>query len=123
MIPGLKSRADVVEKENKAVRALVGEAKTRDKPVILTTLHIACSRVALELGTGREIYLAERVVGLESLGVKDYLPDLTGRTVYLAYHKSVGGRIRELIQRIEKNAREIETIFDADGLEIRKCSY
>jgi len=29
----------------------------------------------------------------------------------------------EIIQRIEKNAREIETIFDADGLEIRKCSY
>ena len=123
MIPGLKSRADVVKKENRAVRALVGEAKTIDKPVILTTLHIACSRVALELGTGRDIYLAERVVGLESLGVKDYLPDLTGRTVYLAYHKSVGGRIRELIQRIEKNAKEIETIFDADGLQIRKCSY
>ena len=46
------------------------------------------------------IYLAERVVGLESLGVKDYLPDLTGRTIYLAYHKSVRGRIRELIPSI-----------------------
>ena len=35
----------------------------------------------------------------------------------------VTGFLYHLIQWIEKNAREIETIFDADGLEIRKCSY
>ena len=93
-----------------------------DDPVIITTLRIACSRVALELGTGKDIYLVERVVGLERLGVKDYLPDLAGRTVYLAYHKSVSGSMKDFIQRIEKNAKNVEIIFDRDGLEIHRVS-
>lgn len=121
-IPGFKARATVVEKEERAVSALAEDAKSEDKPIILTTLHIACSRIALRLGTGRDIYLVERVVGLERLGVKDYLPDLTGRTVYLAYHKSVGGSMKELIQRVERNAKKVEIIFDENGLEIHKCS-
>jgi hypothetical protein len=122
LIPGFKARADVVRKENRAIRALAEDVEPGNKPVILTTLHIACSRIALELGTGKDIYLMERVVGLERLGVKDYLPDLAGRTIYLAYHESVSGNMRDLIERIEKNARKVETIFQGDGLEIRKCS-
>jgi len=121
-VPGLKARSNVVEKENRAVRALAEDAKSENNPVILTTLHIGCSSIALGLGTGWDIYLVERVVGLERLGVKDYLPDLTGRIVYLAYHKSVGGSMKELIQRVEGNAKKIEVIFDENGLEIHKCS-
>lgn len=119
-IPGLKARAEVVKKENRAVKALADDARSEDRPIILTTLHIACSRIALELGTGRDIYLVERVMGLESLGINDYLPDLKGRTVYLAYHRSVSGSMREFIQKTEENAREIKIIFDSDGLEIHK---
>jgi hypothetical protein len=122
LIPGFKARAEVVRKENRAIRALAEDVEPGDKPVILTTLYIACSRIVLELGTGKDIYLMERVVGLERLGVKDYLPDFEGRTIYLAYHGSVSGNIRDLIERIEKNARKVETIFQGDGLEIRKCS-
>ncbi|MFC2172137.1 hypothetical protein ACFLU6_05840 [Acidobacteriota bacterium] len=121
-VPGFEARVGVIEKENRAIRALAEDIKPGENAVILTTLNIECSRIALELGTGRDIYLMERVVGLERLGVKDYLPDLAGRTVYLAYHKSVSGSMKEFIQRIEKNAKETETIFDREGLDIRKYS-
>jgi len=122
LIPGLEARAVVLEKENRAVRTLAEDIKPGDKPIILTTLYIACSRIALEIGTGKDVYLVERLVGLKRLGAKDYLPDLAGRTVYLAYHKSVSGSMRDFIQRIEKNAKEVETIFDRDGLAIHRCS-
>ena len=29
--------------------------------------------------------------------------------------------MKELIQRVEGNAKKVETIFDENGLEIRKC--
>jgi hypothetical protein len=123
MLPGLKARAEVVRKENIAVQSIMDDLSVGDEPVILANLSIATSRIALKLGTGKDIYLLERLVGLEKLGVQDPLPDMRGRTVYIAYGKSVKGGIRNLIQRIEKKAVEMETIFDEYGLRICKCLH
>jgi hypothetical protein len=124
MIPGFKNRSVTVKKENEAVRAIKNDVNLNgDNCVIFTTLYVACSRISLELRTGRDVYLLERLVGLQKLGVKDFLPDLRNRTAYLAYHGSVGGNIGELIQKIEKEAGKTEAIFDEGGLNICKCFY
>ncbi len=121
MLPGLSSRSEIVRRENKAVQSIVDDLSPDDVPIVMANLSISTSRIALKLGTGRDIYLLERLVGLEKLGVQYFLPDMENRTVYLAYGKSVKGGIKNLIQRIEKEAVKIETIFDEYGLKICKC--
>ncbi len=120
MLPGLKARSTVVKRESKAVRSIENDLSSGDNPVIMANLSIATSRIALRVRTGKDIYLLERLVGLEKLGVQDFLPDMKNRTVYLAYGKSVKGGVKNLIQRIEEEAVKIETIFDEDGLKISK---
>ena len=61
--------------------------------------------------------LEERIV------VQSALPALKNRLVYVAYETSVQGRIRSLIQMVEEEATQTGTVFDENGLRIRRCIY
>jgi hypothetical protein len=122
-IPELRNVADDVAQQYKAVDALVHHARSDSRPVIVSTLSISPARIALALHTGRDIYLAERVVGLERLGVTDHLPLLEGRAVYLAYDTAEDSRVAALLESIEKKAKSIEILFDEGGVRVHKCMY
>lgn len=124
VIPRLKNRSVAVKRENRAINFLKNDIELDgNNPVVATNLLIPSSRVSLKLGTGKDIYLLEKLVGLKRLGVKDFLPDLENRIIYLGYHKSVSGNIKKLIQKIEKEAEKAKTIFDDGRLQIHKCFY
>ena len=61
--------------------------------------------------------LEERII------VQSALPALKNHLVYVAYETSVKGRIRSLIQMIEEEATRTGTVFDENGLRIRRCIY
>ena len=61
--------------------------------------------------------LEERIV------VQSALPALKNHLVYVAYETSVQGRIRSLIQMVEEEAIQTGTVFDENGLRIRRCIY
>ena len=61
--------------------------------------------------------LEERIV------VQNALPALKNHLVYVAYETSVQGRIRSLIQMVEEEATQTGTVFDENGLRIRRCIY
>jgi hypothetical protein len=60
---------------------------------------------------------------LERIVVQSALPALKNRLVYVAYETSVQGRIRSLIQMVEEEATQTGTVFDENGLRIRRCIY
>ena len=60
---------------------------------------------------------------LERIVVQSALPALKNRLVYVAYETSVQGRIRSLIQMVEEEAIQTGTVFDENGLRIRRCIY
>jgi hypothetical protein len=122
-IPELRNVAEDVAQQSKAVNALVHHARSDSRPVILSTLSIAPARIALALHTGRDIYLAERVVGVERLGVTDHLPLLEGRAIYLAYGDGEDSSVAALLASIEKKAKRIEILLDEGGVRVRKCVY
>ena len=94
---------------------------------------------ALKFDGGKKSYVDVRNLGLkgpvtlvfwakpagleERIVVQSALPALKNRLVYVAYETSVQGRIRSLIQMVEEEAIQTGTVFDENGLRIRRCIY
>ena len=58
--------------------------------------------------------------GFERVVVQNALPTLKNQLVYVAYETSVKGRIRSLIQMVEEEAIQTGTVFEDNGLRIRR---
>jgi hypothetical protein len=123
-IPLLKGRAALSVKANAAIEALVEEMRrTESNPIILTERWMAPSRIALRLGTGKDIFLLERLASRDRLGEPSLLPPLGGRTVYLCFVKK-GSRDEWLSRRrIMAQAERREPIHDEAGFVVLKCFY
>jgi hypothetical protein len=84
---------------------------------------MAPSRIALRLGTGKDIFLLERLASRDRLGEPSLLPPLGGRTVYLCFVKK-GSRDEWLSRRrIMAQAERREPIHDEAGFVVLKCFY
>ena len=123
-IPVLKKRAALSVEANAAVEALVEDVgRTESTPIVLTTKWIAASRIAMRLGTGKDTFLAERLVSRERLGEPSLLPPLGGRTVYLCFLNTARRDVTQYLQRIMRQAERRDIIYDKAGLVVLKCSY
>ena len=91
-IPVLKRRAALSVVANEAAGSLVEDVgRTESTPIILTTKWVAPSRIAMRLGTGKDIFLVERIVSRERLGKPSLLPPLgEGRSISVFSLQSEG---------------------------------
>ena len=80
-LPHLKTRANIVKQENKAIQALKGDLPSGEKPIILSTLSVSSSRIALQLGMGEGLYLLERLAGPERIDDVRLISNTTGLDV------------------------------------------
>jgi len=80
-LPHLKTRANMVKQENKAIQALKGDLPSGEKPIILSTLSVSSSRIALQLGMGEGLYLLERLAGPERIDDVRLISNTTGLDV------------------------------------------
>jgi len=123
-IPVLKKRAAISVEVNAAVEALVEDVgRTESTPIILTTKWVASSRIAMRLGTGKDVFLVERLVTRERLGEPSLLPALEGRRAYLCFFNTAHRDVAEYLQRVMKQAERKDIIYDKAGLVVLKCSY
>ena len=77
----------------------------------------------MRLGTGKDTFLAERLVSRERLGESSLLPPLGGRTVYLCFLNTARRDVTQYLQRIMRQAERRDIIYDKAGLVVLKCSY
>jgi hypothetical protein len=123
-IPVLKKRAALSVQANAAAEALVEDVgRTESTPIILTTKWVASSRIAMRLGTGKDVFLVERLVTRERLGEPSLLPALEGRRAYLCFFNTAHRDVAEYLQRVMRQAERKDIIYDKAGLVVIKCEY
>ncbi|MBW1742320.1 MAG: hypothetical protein JRJ47_02660 [Deltaproteobacteria bacterium] len=123
-IPKLKDWAAISKRAAPAIERIVGDVKdTSGTPVIITTNPVPASRIALQLLTGENIFLADRLARREKLGHEVHLPDLGGRTVYFAAPEPTRAAVGDFLRRLVLRAREKEMIYNKEGLVVLKCVY
>ncbi len=124
-IPVLKRRAALSAQAKAAAESLVEDAgRTESTPIILTTKWIAPSRIAMRLGTGKDIFLVERILSRERLDKPSLLPPLGGRTVYLCFLSTARRDVvMQYIQELMRQAERRDIIYSEKGLVVFKCFY
>lgn len=123
-IPEMKQRAQVSKRARPAIESLVADVKrTGGTPIILATGWMPPSRIALELGTGKDLYLVERLVLKKRLGEKDLLPDFHGRTVYFCVRDALPKEVWGFLDPLVKASNRREVIYRGKGLTVLKCFY
>jgi hypothetical protein len=123
-IPMFKQRALVSTMAEAAIDSLAEDIRrTGAAPIILTTQWVPGSRIALRLGTGKDIFLTERIVAKERMGRPEALPDFNGRTVYCCFLNQARRDVSEFLRRVMTQAARREVIYDRDGLVVLKCIY
>ncbi len=123
-IPVLKKRATVSVRANAAIDALMDDVtRTGVSPIVLTTKWISTSRVAMRLGSGKDLFLVERLVSRARLGKESWLPPLEGRTVYICFLNSARRDVALFLKSIIAEADRKEMIHDQAGLAVLKCTF
>lgn len=124
-IPVLKRRAALSVRAKAASESLVEDVgRTESTPIILTTKWVAASRIAMCLGTGKDIFLVERILARERLGKPSLLPPLGGRTVYLCFLSTARRDIViQYIQELLRQAERKDIIYNEEGFVVIKCEY
>jgi hypothetical protein len=123
-IPTFQQRALVSTMAEAAIDSLAEDIRrTGAAPIILTTQWVPGSRIALRLGTGKDIFLTERIVAKERMGRPEALPDFTGRTVYYCFLNQARRDVSEFLRRVVTHASRREVLYDRDGLVVLKCMY
>jgi len=123
-IPTLKKRAALSVQADAAADALVEDVeRTRGSPIVLTTKWIASSRISMRLGTGKDVFLVERLVTREGLGEPSVLPPLGGRTVYLCFLNTARWEVTQYLRRLMNRAHRRDIIHEQGGLVVMKCKY
>ena len=124
MLPVLKMRATQAKWSRAAVERVAEDVReSRATPIILGTQWIPPSRIALELGTGKDIYLAERVIGKLRTDEGDVLPDHAGRTVYYCFIEPPPQGLADYLRPLIEGAASREILFRQEGLLVYKCKY
>jgi hypothetical protein len=123
-IPTLKKRAALSVQANAAIDSLVQDIrKTGASPIVLTTKWIATSRVAMRLGTGKDLFLVERLVSRARRGKESQLPPLKGRTVYCCFLNTARRDVGLYVKNIIARAAGKEVIHNQGGIMVLKCIY
>jgi len=123
-IPIYKKRAEVAENADAAIEGLVEDVRrTAGTPIILTTQWIPASRISMRLGTGKDVFLVERLVSRERMGEPDILPEFKGRTVYCCFLNSARMDVALYLRTVMGQAARREVIYDKNGLVVLKCVY
>ncbi len=123
-IPLLKQRAALSALADEAVAALAQDVRENGgAPIILTTQWISASRISMRLGTGKDLFLVERLVSRKRLGKPFVLPPFEGRTVYFCFLNTAPESVAKYLQKLLKRASRKDLIFEKSGLVILKCSY
>jgi hypothetical protein len=92
-------------------------------PIVLTTKWIATSRVAMRLGTGKDLFLVERLVSRARRGKESGLPPLKGRTVYCCFLNTARRDVGLYLKNIIAKADGTEMIHNQGGLVVLKCTH
>jgi hypothetical protein len=123
-IPELKQRAALSVVANAAVDALVEDVRrTGSRPIVLTTKWVSSSRISMRLGTGKDVFLVERLVSREGMGEPSLLPPLEGRTVYFCFVNKARRDVTLYLRGLMNRAHRRDIIHDRSGLVVLKCSY
>ncbi len=123
-LPVLEERAALSVQADAAVDALVEDVKRSGvAPVVLTTKWISTSRVAMRLGTGKDLFLVERLVSRARLGKGLRLPTLEGRTVYICFLNTARRDVALFLKSIIAGANRKEILHSEGGLAVVKCTY
>ena len=75
------------------------------------------------LGTGKDIFLVERILARERLGKPSLLPPLGGRTVYLFCPHKARGDVAQYLQKLERQAVRKEIIYETARLVLLRWTY
>ncbi len=125
-LPTLSRRAAASQRARPAIERIVEDARwsaTGLPPIILTTQDIPPSRIALKLGTGKDIYLIERIMSKQGLGESDLLPVFTGRTVYFCGGEQLPEKMRQFVQKLIDEAKAGDILYRQDDALILRCEY
>jgi hypothetical protein len=125
-LPILTRRAEVARRVGPAIKVLAADVRARSggvPPVIIGTRWVAPTRIALELKTGREIYLAERVIARQVRDLGATLPDFAGRTVYFCGREQMLEEVRDFVQSLLEQALSGEVIYREQDVVIIRCQY
>lgn len=123
-IPKLKKSATLSSRSEGAIESIIDHVnRTAGTPIIITSLYVPGSRIALKLSTGRNIFLVERLMAKEGLGQKSGLPDFEGQTVYFAAPESPPGAMNRFLHALVMKSKRRERIYDKEGILVLKCLY
>jgi hypothetical protein len=124
IIPEFERRSITRKAEDAAIDSIRMNWTNDEKSVFLTTLAIPPAKVSLSLGTGKGVYLIERLIGrAKSFGKSEWLPNLDHTTVYIGYNSEERGIVRQAVAEVEEKARRVETLFDEGGFRVAKCQF
>jgi hypothetical protein len=126
VLPQLRNRAAAARWSRPAVERLVEDIRRgggAGTPIVLSTHAVPPSRIALRLGTGKGLYLVERLVGKQRVGEHNALPALKGRTVYYCFQEPLPEDVGEFLRPLIEVAPECKAIYRHQGLMILKCSH
>ncbi len=123
-LPVYTKRAVVAGNADAAIKELLEDVKrTAGAPIILTDQWIPASRISMRLGTGKDVFLVERLVSKERMGRPETLPEFRGRTVYCCFLNSARRDVALYLRRVIDRAVRTRIIYDKDGLVVVRCSY
>jgi hypothetical protein len=123
-IPTLKKWAAFSKRAGPAIQTIANDVdRTTGDPIIVTTTQVPGNRIALQMSTGKNIFLVERLLRKEQFGQNTLLPDFEGRTVYVAAPEYVPGAVGQFLQALVMNSKSREVIYDGTGIVVLKCLY
>ena len=117
-LPTLRERAKVARTFRPAVDQLVRDIRAQRAsvpPVIIGSQWLPPSRIALKLGTGKDLYLLERVGRKAN---EQELPDLTGRILYCALHDPPPKGMEDFLHGLVGDTARRDMIYRRDGIAI-----
>jgi hypothetical protein len=124
LIPVLESRAIVSKRAEEAIQSIVDDANRTDTvPIIVSTMAVPPSRIAIRLSRGENIFLVERLLAKENMGNQVLPSNLDGRIIYCIGRESAPKHLGDYLKRLVVKSKRNEVIYDKEGLLVLKCFY